>query len=509
MDAPTGPQNPVAAGGFIGPTQADQLSPAFATALASPTGAGVQASSGGATNYYQQATPTSAVVSSSSPFQTQITNTQNTTNGLAGQTVVPPPKTNPDGTPSTGYTWPDDTTGHAVPYTGKTYQYPDGTSNHIVPYNANQDPNVIASDTAAKKVQTDKEALLQQQRDQEIKDLTTKFGTDKTNLQFNNDNETGGSVRNLMALQQGGQSASAMDYISHLTTLHDQSMTALQSQYDSAVNKAKMAYTDADFKLADQYNASAAAILKDANDRNDKFQAELNTQIDNARADAAQKFTEQQAVVKANTDNFNWARDNGLAAGAQFYASGGQIYFASGPNKGASAGSTPEELAANGVDTTSGTLSNVQMMTAKRTGDLGAMDSYNEGLKAEGKQPLDPVQWYNKQQQDKINTAAAGRSITVAQQQYDLTQKQTADLQSLVSYWQNNNLIAGNKTVSSENYKAGKQKFVSEYGSDAGPAYDKAMAVFVDATNQGGTKIDPKTGSSIKTPDYKADYGIN
>lgn len=484
---------------IVGPTMpgatpgSDSLSPAFAAALGSSTGATVTGSSGG-TSYAQQVTPTSAVVTSSSPFQAVVDNTKSNISGLPGTVTPPAPSpTGSTGAPTT-YTWTDGTQGHLTP---------DVNGFGTIGYNA-------ATDTANKPdnsaIETQRQAL-QTRRDQEIASLKVQQGQDTTALTTTQDNETGGSTRNLLAMGGYlGNNSFAGSYLSSLQVSHEQAMQTLNAKYQSAIQAANNAFSDNDFKLAQQEVQNAKDIQKAAQDRNTAFLDETNKIQDNIRADAAQKFQEQQVVIKANTDNLTWARTNGLHPGAQFFESGGQIYNA---QDGSSAGSTLDQLKANGVDIDK--LSNVQQISAKRTGTLGEMDDYNQGLVQAGKSPLNIMQYTDMVQKQKVAIAAAGRAITnvsVAEKQFDLTQEQTQALAATIKAWKDSGYIQGNGTIDAKDYKVAKTGFISKYGADAGKAFDLAMTTLVDSSNQGGTKQDQATGVSTSIPNYKTDYGI-
>ena len=445
-------------------------------------------------NPFFASTPTSSVATTSGPAQTAADNTKSNIDNSPPTVLPPAPSpTGANGAPTT-YTWGDGTTGHLTP---------DVNGFGTAGYNSSTDPNVAAQVTAGNQIYTNQEQALKTQRDQEIARLT---GENQSDQSTQNSADAALAAGSAVKLAAGGANFgdTGQSFLVGLQFAHERSMQTLQAKYDSAIQAAKDAYTNNDFAVADKETANAKNIQDAAQKRNQDYLDNVDKIQTQQRADAAQTFNEQNTINTANKENLTWARTNGLHPDAQFFASGGVIYNAADGSQ--VQGSTPEQLQAAGV---APDLSNVQMIQAKRTGTLGDMDDYNAGLKEAGKPPLNIMQYTDMLQKQKEAVARAGASITVAQQQFALTQAQTADIQGAIQYWTSNNMIQGNGTISSKDYKAAKIKFTSTYGAESAKAFDTAMSVFVDSSNSGGTKLDSRTGITTNLPNYKDQYGIN
>lgn len=362
-----------------------------------------------------------------------------------------------------------------------------GTGAGQVGYDPNKDPAVIKALEDAEEARVKRQNELKTQRDKEIERLTGEKATEAQKLSEVQANETGSSTRNLLYLQQGGQSASAQAYLNQLEVSHTREMTALNAKYNTAIQQAQNAFTDKDFELAKYYADQAKTIKDDAYKRNQDFidnVLKIHTSAVNDAKFALDEDKNQQQL-RQDIRDFNQKIGNTQPfyelAGTVFNSLTGEFY------------STKEEfLKAGGKEDMSNVFS-VKPNENKQYagGDLGEFQYLvDTGVYQQGQF----LQFLAQKQADRAAIARAGRpSISVGQQQFNLTQEQTAAIRSLSLYWKNNNYIAGNGTVDSTVYKKAKQAFVAQYGTDAGKAFDDAMLVYVDSTK----------------PTYKNEYGLN
>jgi len=357
-------------------------------------------------NTFLNSTPTSAVVTSSAPFQTQVDNTGTGISSLP-PTVTPPA---PNTTGSTGaptlYSWTIDAPGSAP-----SHLTPDLNGVHTAGYNASTDQSVIAGSTTSAQYLADQQqrTALQQQRDQEIQNLTTQQGIDVAALNTTQANETGGDTRNLLAMGGYlGNNSFSNSYLSSLQVSHEQAMQTLNAKYTSAIQAAQNAYTNNDFAAADKARSDAAAYIKAAQDANTEFLNQTDKIQTQNRADAAQAFTEQQAVTAIQKSARDYATTNGITQ--PFYELGGQLFSTA---DGSMINSADQFTAAGGKPDYSNVFV-VQPNTNKSYagGDLGEF----QYLVDQGKyQPGDLQKFMNQKKQDAVQIAAAGRGPSAAE----------------------------------------------------------------------------------------------
>ena len=381
MDVPIqGPANPATSNPNV-PIGQDPNATLFAASIASPTGAAVQGSAGGANTYYSQATPTSSVVSSSTPFQTQVTNTGTGISTLPPTVTPPAPNTTGSNGAPTLYSWTIDAPG-SVP----SQLTPDLNGVHTAGYNASTDQSVIAGSTTSAQYLADQQqrTALQQQRDQEIQNLTTQQGIDVAALNTTQANETGGDTRNLLAMGGYlGNNSFSNSYLSSLQVSHEQAMQTLNAKYTSAIQAAQNAYTNNDFAAADKARSDAAAYIKAAQDANTEFLNQTDKIQTQNREQAAQTYTEgaaQRDATKAMAD-FIQKNATGKLPFAMF---GGSVMYASGPNAGQTI--DPSQFAALGVDQS--TVEQISDSTANSTTDTKNYAAYAKALTDAGGKPV-------------------------------------------------------------------------------------------------------------------------
>lgn len=342
---------------------------------------------------FSSSKPTSSVVTSSTPAQNIVDNTNSNISKLPGA-VLPPA---PTGTGSTGapttYTWADGTAGHLTP---------DINGFGTIGYNANTDPTVTGEVTTGNLPYLTQEQNLRTQRDQEIANLTTQNQQDKTSLQTTQDNETGGSTRNLLAMGGYlGNNSFANSYLTSLQVSHEQSMQTLNAKYSSAVQAAQNAFTNNDFALAEKMTANAKDIQKAAQDRNDKFLAQTDKIQTEARV-------EQQQQIDLQKSARDYATTNGITQ--PFYELGGQLFSTA---DGSMVNSVDQYTALGGKSDYSNVFV-VQPNTNKSYagGDLGEF----QYLVDQGKyQPGDLQKFMNQKKQDAVQIAAAGRGPSASE----------------------------------------------------------------------------------------------
>lgn len=310
---------------------------------------------------FSQLKPTSAVVSSSDSAD-HFVNNLGTNIGNAGA--------NPPATP---------TPGNPAAFT----------------FDPNSDPDTIASNKAYE----DSRKALATQRDQEIADLTSNFGTEKSKLGGTQAAETGTTNRNLLYLQQGGQSASAQAYLVSLEATHRQEMDTLTAKYNSAIEQAKNAYSSKDFDAAQKELEAARKIKDDAYTRNQNFldySLKLRSQ---ANADTKLAYDMQSTQRDQQKQMLQFAQDNGLHPDAAFFASGGQIFDSA---TGKAFGSKEDALTA-GVKAD---LSNVQMI--EKEPNVPIYNEWKAYQKEGGKLGFDAYQTYDINRKAKAAGAGQG-----------------------------------------------------------------------------------------------------
>lgn len=199
---------------------------------------------------------------------------------------------------------------------------PSGTYNPA--YDPNTDPTVMANITASNQVLLDRQTALQKERDAEIQRLTEQQGRDQQSLKETQANETGSTSRNLLYLQQGGQSASAQAYLNGLEVSHNREMDNLTAKYNSAIQAARSAYADKDFQLAQKMVENANEVKKTAYSRNQDF-LDNSIKIHNEIQEDQKNLYQRQ---KDLADNYRAAADFAVKNGITqpFYELGGNVF---------------------------------------------------------------------------------------------------------------------------------------------------------------------------------------
>ena len=219
-----------------------------------------------------------------------------------------PSTSNPTGNPQTQQP------NSYIQFDGSYGPQPDPYGYGTIGYNPASDPRVAAQGDAANATTKAEETQLQQERDQEIANLTQQEQSDEQQLQQTQAQETGSSTRNLIVTGGAGNSTSQA-YLNSLEQSHQTAMSNLVAKYNQAIQAAQNAYTDKDFTLAQQMVANAKQIAADAATSNKNFldyTYQLRTQAD---TEAKNAFDQQQAATKTQQ---TFLKDNGLE-GTKFY----------------------------------------------------------------------------------------------------------------------------------------------------------------------------------------------
>lgn len=244
-------------------------------------------------------------------------------------------------------------------------------------FDPNTDPTTLDNIATGNKIYTDRQAALQAQRDAEIAALTQEYSSGKSKLGETQANETGSTNRNLLYLQQGGQSASAATYLNKLELSHQQEMDTFTAKYNAAVQAAKNAYNDKDFQLAETEAKNASEIKKQAADRNQQF-------LDNSLKIRTETNNEMKFQYQVRTDARDFATKNGI--NQPFYSLDGQTLI--NATTGDIIGNEDAYKAAGGK----GDYSDVQLVQPGKTygpGIIGEYQYYVESMQKEGVKPLD------------------------------------------------------------------------------------------------------------------------
>ena len=235
----------------------------------------------------------SPVVRSSTPFEQQVNNLGNTINTSANTPPVTPLPSNPT-----------------------------GTYNPL--YDPNQDPKVANEIASSNQVLSDRQKELQAERDALIKSLTEQGAVDKQQLEDTQKRETGTTNRNLLYLQQGGQSASAQAYLNTLEVSHQRELSNLTAKYNSAIQQAKNAYSEKDFALAQAMVKNASDIKRAAEERNQQFLDNTIKIHNEMQQDQQLQYQRQQDLQKVTQDARDYATKNGITE--SFYEVGGETF---------------------------------------------------------------------------------------------------------------------------------------------------------------------------------------
>lgn len=341
------------------------------------------------------------------------------------------------------------------------------------------DPQADADLAASQAQQKAEETQLQTERDQALQKLQTDQAAETTALTNTQNNETGSTTRNLLYLQQGGQSASAQAYLNKLSDTHTQEMNALSAKYQTAIQQAQNAYTDKDFALADKYAADAKTIKDDAYKRNQDF-------IDTTLKISADNRAQQTATYTQQKDQQTFNKDNKVSSRFYMYP-GSATVFDSITGQPV----TSDEYAKLGGAGQAGGYKDVQVIDPNASQQHSpAYVEYQDYLSSGGT----PMSFSDYQTMDANRKARAG-GPTAAETKAANDASINASLNSLPSYWKTQGYIQGNGKISSQDYITAKQQFVQKYGTDlpnAGTYFDNTMGTYVD-----------RSGAN-----YKSDYGI-
>ena len=293
------------------------------------------------------------------------------------------------------------------------------------PYDYSSDTTAQTDVAASNKAYEDYRTALQAQRDAEIASIKQEQGSETSKLGATQKNESATSSRNLLYMQQGGQSASAQAYLVSLESSHRAEMDTLTAKYNSAIDKASTAYSAKDFEAAQKELTAAQSIKNDAYKRNQDFldyTLKLRTQ---ANDDLKTQYALGDEQRKQAADIRQFALDNGLSSNSRFVAIGGQIFDTTTWRSF----DTKDAALAAGV---SADLSNVQMIQSKEkysSGVLGEYEKYLEDVAAGKSSYLTFNQYSDMDANRKAKVAKAGASTTTILDQsreYDLRVKQAA-----------------------------------------------------------------------------------
>lgn len=232
-------------------------------------------------------------VTTSSPFETKVNNLGNSIQGGLSNPPITPIPANPAGS-------------------------------YNPSYDPSADPKVAAEITASNQALIDRQKALQEERNAALSSLTEQFGRDKTALTETQKKETGSTNRNLLYLQQGGQSASAQAYLNDLEVSHQREMDNFTAKYNNALQLAKNAYNEKDFELAQAQVKNANDIKAAAQKRNQDFldyTIKINNEIRQEQQFQYQREKDLQSVRK---DARDYATTQGITQ--PFYELGGEVF---------------------------------------------------------------------------------------------------------------------------------------------------------------------------------------
>lgn len=245
-------------------------------------------------------------------------------------------------------------------------------------YDPNTDPKVTATIEASNKALIERQKAIEEERNATLSTLTEQFGRDKTALQETQKKETGSTNRNLLYLQQGGQSASAQAYLNSLEVSHQREMDNFTAKYNSAMQQAKNAYSAKDFELAQAIVSNANAIRTSAEKRNQDFldnTIKIHNEIQQEQEIQYKRYRDFQADAK---DALDYATKNNIQK--PIFRLGGSLFYT---NNGHAV--NPEDVA--GIDP--GQIQDVLPAKTYASGIIGEYQFYSEQMQQQGLKPLD------------------------------------------------------------------------------------------------------------------------
>lgn len=279
----------------------------------------------------------------------------------------------------------------------------------------------------------------------------------------------------------------------------------LNSKEQMAIIQAQQAGQNADFQLQDKINSQISSI------RDTKVAAA--TKLNDAIAAQNKKMADQKAQATIDTtignlyssgvtdvNSIMQALNNaGVPATADQVSNSLKNIVPSGLSdlvKTLTTNGAPASVIQNVLQQTdlSKAYAAAGDFAAGGSGIVGEYNFYKAQTEAEGKTPVDFNTYQNIDANRKAKAAGATSTDEKAQQLQDT-------LTGLENSFITNNLIAGNGTISSTNYKKAKAAFVTKAaGIVADPAsyFDEQMGAYVDRTS-----LDADSKNN-----YKADYGI-